>query len=68
MAHSLGAVFAWLYGPAGGNERLREHLATKDTCGAKSPVLAAEDVDLDGFEVEQIEEIVEGGHRHEGVP
>ena len=50
-------------GPAGGDERLRGHLASEDPLAGLVEVLAAEDVHLDGLEVEQLDELAQSlGH------
>ena len=45
-----------------GDQRLTGDLAAEHSLTALVGRPAAEDVDLDGFEVEQLDEIVEGGH------
>src|SRR5690606_4081471 len=52
-----------LHRPPGGDEGLGEYLPAEDALRAEEAVLPPEDVDLDGFEVEQVEEIGEGSHR-----
>ena len=46
-------------GPARGHERLREHLPAEHSTGSDVPVAAAIDVDLERFEIEEVEEIGE---------
>ena len=48
-----------VHGPAGGDERLRRHLAAEDALAGLVEVLAAEDVHLDGLEIEQFDELPE---------
>ena len=46
----------------GGDERLAGDLATEHSLALLVGGVAAEDVDLDRVEVEEIDEVVEGGH------
>jgi hypothetical protein len=52
-----------LHGPAGGDQRLGQHLPAEHAPGADVAIRAAKDVDLELLEVEDREELVEGeGH------
>ena len=46
----------------GGHQGLTCDLSTEHALAALVGRPAAEDVDLDGFQIEQLDEIVEGGH------
>ena len=48
-----GVDAALVDGPPGGDERLRRDLAAEDAKAGLVEVLAAEDVHLDGLEIEQ---------------
>ena len=50
------------HGAAGGDERLTGDLPAEDPLQRLVRLLAAEDVDLDALEVEQLHELVQGGH------
>ena len=47
----------------GGDQRLAGDLAAEHPLAVLVGRAAAEEVDLDGFEIEQLDEVVEGGHR-----
>ncbi len=58
---------AALDGAAGGDQRLADHLAAEDALPADLRAVAAEQVDLEPLEIEDLKEVVDGAGHAEGL-